>query len=264
MLAVILALVIAVCLFIHALLLHLVTKIFKVEKANFQTALKISIFEWLLLIVIGLVVVFALSALKLPVLLSDLVQMVVGFFILHWLLKKYYSTKIKKNLLIYVVLTVILVALSLIATIPIRLYVMQPFYASSQSMEPTLEKGEYMFIKIYDRDYKRGDIVVYENPNDQKENFIHRIVGLPGEKLQIKDGRVYIFDDRNPDGYELPESYLPENTETKSENQEIIDIDNNKYFILGDNRGSSLYSRSIGLVDKGLIVGKYWISPPLR
>lgn len=264
MLITLLILAILISFFVHTLLLNWTTKMFKIEKANYKTSLKISVFEWLLAIIVGLIISFIFIAIKLPNLLTNIVFTILVFFILHWLLKKYYSTQLKKNILIYIVLTIMFVVVSLVVTIPMRMFIMQPFYASGESMMPTIEKGEYVLIKVYDKNFQRGDIIVYQYPNKPEQRFIHRIVGMPGEKIQIKDGRVYIYNNDHSNGYELPENYLLADTKTSSMNQEIINIKEGQYFVLGDNRNQGLDSRAFGLLDKKLIIGKYWISPPLR
>jgi len=257
-------LALVVSFFIQAALLNLATKFLKVEQANFKTALLISLFQWLIAFAAGIILVLIMVALHTPDIAANILIMILSFVILHWLLKKYYKTDLKKNFLIYLVFTIMVIVISLVVSIPVRMFVVQPYYAATDSMTPTFEKDEYMLIKIYDKDYQRGDIIVYKYPNKQEQHFIHRIVGLPGEKIQIMDGKVYIFNNEYLDGHELAEDYLPDDITTNSANQEQIVIDDNTYFVLGDNRGNSLDSRDFGSVSKDLIIGKYWTSPPYQ
>ncbi len=82
------------------------------------------------------------------------------------------------------------------------------------------------------------------------------MVGLPGEKIKIEGGQITVFNDENPNGFTLTESYLPDDLETFDSIESLINIDVDEYFVLGDNRGSSKDSRSFGPVNKSFITGK--------
>ncbi|PIR66464.1 MAG: signal peptidase I, partial [Parcubacteria group bacterium CG10_big_fil_rev_8_21_14_0_10_36_14] len=107
------------------------------------------------------------------------------------------------------------------------------------------------------REPKRGEIVVFKYPNDPSQYFIKRIVGMPGETVEIKDGRVRIYPQNSLVGYYLNESQYLSNVETVSEKK--FQIAENEYFLMGDNRPSSLDSRVFGPVQDKLIVGKVWL-----
>jgi len=83
------------------------------------------------------------------------------------------------------------------------------------------------------------------------------VVGLPNERIVIRDGRVYIFNEKHQDGLELKEDYLFPGLRTRGE-IEII-LGENEYYLLGDNRNVSLDSRVFGPVERKLIIGKTWI-----
>lgn len=249
---------------IQAFFLHIITKLFKIKNSNYKTAVKILILEWLATIVIGIMFGIIFSLISVPVNFSYIVVWILSFMVFHALLKKYYLTIFKKNIIIYILLIIIVVITSLSMIIPIRAFIMQPFYIKGESMNPTLENGEYTFIKIFDKNFQRGDIIVYKHPEDEKQFFIHRIIGLPNEKIQIKNGKIYIYNNKNLNGLKLPEDYLNPETKTYALNENIINIEKNKYYILGDNRSKSQDSRIFGLLDKELIVGKYWFSPPIK
>ena len=131
-------------------------------------------------------------------------------------------------------------------------------------MEPTYHDGEYILTdKISFRlgGPQRGDVVVFRSPKNQDVDFIKRIIGLPGEKLKIKGGKVYIngniLDEStylDPSVYTGPESFLSENTE--------ITVPQNNYFSMGDNRSGSSDSRDFGPVPPTEFIGKvffrYW------
>lgn len=142
---------------------------------------------------------------------------------------------------------------------PIRYFLIQPFYVKGASMEPNFFDKEYLIInEISYRFYepKRGDIVVFRYPRNPQEYFIKRIIGLPEEKIQIKDRSVYIYNKNNPDGVKLEEPYLTTDAKTDSMSEEIISIGKDEYYVLGDNRSFSKDSRSFGAVDRSFVIGK--------
>lgn len=146
----------------------------------------------------------------------------------------------------------------------VYLFLFQPNQVKGSSMYPTFKDGQYIFTdKISYRlgTPKRGDVVVFKSPQNSDVDFIKRIIGLPGETVSVRNGKVYIndqvLDESNylsTDVYTGPESYL-------SENQELR-IPEGKYFVMGDNRPHSSDSRDFGPVAPGEFVGKvffrYW------
>ncbi len=164
-----------------------------------------------------------------------------------------------RSFLSYIFELIKIVAISLAIIIPIRYYLIQPFYVKGASMEPNFYDHEYLIInEISYRfdDPARGDIIVFKYPKNPQEYFIKRVIGLPNEKVQIKDGQVIVYNKEYPEGAIMEETYLEENTKTYSANDDIIKLDDNEYFVLGDNRTSSKDSRSFGPVDRSFIVGK--------
>ncbi len=142
---------------------------------------------------------------------------------------------------------------------PIRYFLIQPFYVKGASMEPTFYDQEYLIIDEISYRFSapgRGDIVVFKYPRNPKEYFIKRVIGLPGEKVQIKNGEVYIYNSQSPFGKEINEDYLDAKIKTYGLNEEIIILDDNEYYVLGDNRNASKDSRSFGSVDESFLVGK--------
>lgn len=151
-----------------------------------------------------------------------------------------------------------MVLISLAIILPIRYFLVQPFYVKGASMEPNFHEHEYLMVdEITYRfnEAKRGDVVVFRYPKDPQEYFIKRVIGLPGETVTIKDGAVVIT---QPSGtsFTLQESYLPDYTETVSFSEESFELKNNEYFVLGDNRNGSKDSRSFGPVSKNFIIGR--------
>ena len=158
---------------------------------------------------------------------------------------------------VYELLKIVVISLAII--IPIRYFLIQPFYVKGASMEPNFYDHEYLIIDEISyrfKDPQRGDIIVFKYPRNPQEYFIKRIIGLPGEKIQIKDGQVYIYNDLYIDGQELDESYLSNGTKTYSLTDEIISLEDDKYFVMGDNRNSSKDSRSFGAVSQSFVTGK--------
>jgi signal peptidase I len=151
------------------------------------------------------------------------------------------------------------VVISLAIIMPIRYFLIQPFYVKGASMEPNFYDKEYLIIDEISYRFstpERGDIVVFKYPRNPKEYFIKRIIGLPGEKIQIKNGAVYIYNEQSPFGQELNEDYLDSSIKTYGLNEEIISLSDKEYYVLGDNRNSSKDSRSFGPVDESFLIGK--------
>jgi signal peptidase I len=157
--------------------------------------------------------------------------------------------------------TIKIVVISLIIIIAVRSYVMQPFFVSGKSMEPNFHDGDYLIIdEISYRidEPKRGDVIIFRYPRNPKEFFIKRIVGLPGERVEIKDGQITIYNNENQDGIMLDEDiYIPLDTKTTGSYNAILK--NDEYYVLGDNRNASADSRIWGALEEHFIIGKAWI-----
>jgi signal peptidase I len=152
------------------------------------------------------------------------------------------------------------VAISLAIIVPVRYYLIQPFYVKGESMEPSFYDHEYLIIDELSyrfRQPKRGDIVVFRYPKDEKQFFIKRIIGLPGETVEIADGQVKIYNDKNPNGEVLDEKqYLNQDYTATTR---TVTVKNGEYFVLGDNRIASLDSRYFGAVSSSLVIGRVWL-----
>ncbi|HMB25929.1 MAG TPA: signal peptidase I [Patescibacteria group bacterium] len=149
------------------------------------------------------------------------------------------------------------VCISLAIIIPVRYFLIQPFYVKGASMEPSFYDHEYLIIdEISYRfdDPERGDIIVFKFPKDPSQFYIKRVIGLPGETVEIKDNHVYIT--KGEKRFILDESYLAENTRTTRSKKWTLG--KGEYYVLGDNREHSSDSRSFGPVYRDLIVGKVW------
>jgi signal peptidase I len=120
----------------------------------------------------------------------------------------------------------------------------------SNDMEPTISKDETVFVTDQIENIKRGDIVVFKYPRDQKQSFIKRVVGLPGEVISIREGRVYI------DQKLLEENYLDSKLNTSTRIMSDLTIPPRTYYVLGDNRDHSNDSRLWGPLSADLIYGR--------
>ena len=150
-----------------------------------------------------------------------------------------------------------IVVISLVIIIPVRYFLIQPFYVKGASMEPNFYDHEYLIIDEITyrfRDPERGEIIVFRYPRNPQEYFIKRIIGLPGEKIEIKDDKVKIFNAENPNGFALDESkYLSSSVTTSGEINQTL---GEEYFVMGDNRQYSSDSRSWGPVPEADVMGK--------
>ncbi len=151
------------------------------------------------------------------------------------------------------------VIISLAIIIPVRYFLIQPFYVKGASMEPNFHDHEYLIINEIGYRFKNpqhGEIVVFRYPNDPQQYFIKRIIGLPGERVSVSGGRITIYNEQNPQGHVLNEqSYLGP---LYTYGEKDLQLGPDEYFVMGDNRGASLDSRIFGPVPRSFIVGRVW------
>ena len=153
-----------------------------------------------------------------------------------------------------------IVVISLAIIIPIRYFLIQPFYVKGASMEPNFYDHEYLIIDEISYRFRapqRGDIVVFKYPNDPSQYFIKRVIGLPGETVEMKDGRVRVYGKEGSVGYYLNEGQYLSGADTYSDRK--FNINENEYLVLGDNRTSSMDSRIFGPISDKAIVGRVWL-----
>jgi len=145
------------------------------------------------------------------------------------------------------------------------IFLIQPHEVKGSSMEPNFYDGQYILTdKItyrFDKP-KRGDVVIFKAPTDPDVDFIKRIVALPGEKIEVKDSQIIIFNSAHPNGFTLNEpykinapisggSYLPEG--------KTVTLAADNYIVFGDNRTHSYDSREWGPITRSAIIGKAWL-----
>ena len=162
--------------------------------------------------------------------------------------------KVLSSFLLFVWEILKIVIIALVIVIPIRYFLFQPFIFKGQSMEPNFEDSNYLIVDELSyrfRDPQRGEVVVFRYPRNVSQRFIKRIIGLPGEKIEIEASVVMV------DGKILDESeYFPSGVQTLGNIQ--ISLDENEYFVLGDNRISSFDSRQWGTLPRKNIIGRVY------
>ena len=146
--------------------------------------------------------------------------------------------------------------LAVVIVVPIRLYIAQPFIVSGASMVPTFESGHYLIIDEVSYRFeepKRGEVVVFRFPAEPRTFLIKRVAALPGETIAIEGTRIVIKNREHPDGF----VYEQGATETSARSASLnIELGEDEYFVLGDNRGESADSRLWGPLKRELIVGR--------
>ena len=178
--------------------------------------------------------------------------------------------------------TPFLVLVALAVAIVIKTFLVQAFYIPSESMVPTLEVGDRVFVNklAYDiGDLGRGDVIVFENPNPgevpdrgpvsgflhwlgegigfaqpENEDFIKRVIALPGETIEIRDDVVYI------DGEPIDEPYLTPEARQANGDYPAAEVPEGSLFVMGDNRGNSADSRyGLGFIPVDRVVGRAFV-----
>lgn len=154
-----------------------------------------------------------------------------------------------------------LVLISLAIIVPIRYFLIQPFVVKGASMENTFYDREYLIIDEISYRFNnphRGDVIVFKYPKDPSQYFIKRVIGLPGETVQIRNGYVFVKESPESKAQLLEESmYLGSDVLTYPEME--MTLGDSEYFVLGDNRGSSLDSRVFGVLHEEYITGRAWV-----
>ncbi len=164
----------------------------------------------------------------------------------------------KKYLLdVWEVLETLIVAF--VSILLIYEFVAQPFKVEGVSMQPNFQNGDYLLVDELTYRFQnpeRGQVIVFHNPQDVKEYYIKRIIGLPGDTVTIENNQVYV------NGKLLHESYLPPGLPTPGNETVVLKKNPAQYFVMGDNRILSYDSRYWGPVDRNLIVGvvrlRFW------
>lgn len=149
---------------------------------------------------------------------------------------------------------------ALVLALILRAFVVQAFWIPSGSMVPTLLPGDRVLVAKFWYHFtepKRGQIAVFRYPVDPRRDFVKRVIGLPGETVEIRDGQVYINEEPIVEPYVQNRDFY---------NMSSVKVPPGEYFMMGDNRPNSQDSRFWGFVPKGFLRGpvlfRYW--PPSR
>lgn len=148
--------------------------------------------------------------------------------------------------------------LALAIILPVRYFLIQPFVVKGASMEPNFYDSEYLIIDeltFQFRDPERGEIVVFRPPQHSDQYYIKRVIGLPGETVEIRNGVITVYNTDNPNGFALAETYISEVTEGRD--RRTLGAD--EYYLMGDNRDASLDSRYFGAVPRDNLIGRVWV-----
>lgn len=168
----------------------------------------------------------------------------------------------KKELIGFVFDWTKLFLMALAIVIPIRVLLFQPFVVSGASMDPNFHDADYLIIDELTyrmREPERQEVIVFKYPLYPSYKYIKRIIGLPGEKIEIKEGEIFITKDNET--VKIEEPYLSEEVKEEWENNAnfSVELAPDQYFVMGDNRNYSSDSRSWGPVPKKNIVGKVFV-----
>lgn len=153
------------------------------------------------------------------------------------------------------------IIIALIIILPIRYYLVQPFFVKGLSMFPNFHDKEYILVDKWT--YRtsrpqRGEVIVFRAPTNEKDFFIKRIIGLPGERVVVRSNTIRIYNDEFPDGFGLEErTYLPESHITAGSIDRVLDEE--EYFVMGDNREHSSDSRAFGPIMRDSFSGIAWL-----
>ncbi|MCD4756265.1 signal peptidase I [bacterium] len=151
------------------------------------------------------------------------------------------------------------VVIALVIAVVLYLFIMTPHEVLGNSMHPTYQNGEYLMAnKVQYRfsDPQRGDVIIFKYSDTQ--DFIKRIIGIPGDSISIKDGKVYINGDQLDESSYLADTVYTSGGDYMAEGQTIA-IGEGEYFVCGDNRPHSSDSRTFGAITQDRIKGKAWI-----
>jgi len=149
--------------------------------------------------------------------------------------------------------------IALIIVIPVRMFIAQPFIVSGASMENTFHTGEYLIVDQVSyrmEDPNAGDVIVFRYPRNPSTFFIKRIIGTPGDTIQIDGNTITITNSEHPNGYILNEPYIASMAANTFLHEELGE---REYFVMGDNRDRSSDSRTWGILQRENIIGRAFI-----
>lgn len=139
----------------------------------------------------------------------------------------------------------------------IRLFIIQPFIVDGQSMEPNFQNNDYLItekvtFKLHEP--ARGEVIILRPPDNPSVNYLKRVIGIPGDTIDIKNSDVYV------NGQKLSEPYIDgQKTVTVNGEELKTALKENEFFVMGDNRNHSRDSRELGPIPSQNIVSHVWI-----
>lgn len=233
----------ALRLFIGSGLLLGIKKLLKVANPSYGKALAIITVAGIAKVIVDLV----LDAIKLGPSASLAVSFFLVFVVFHWILKKFYRVDWQKSLQAYIAFAVVATVLDLSVIIPTRRFMVEPYYVRGDGMIPTYQDRDYLLINKFDRRFTRGDVIIHRHPSDRKQFFIRRIIGLPGERVEIAgDGGLTVNGQQR-----LESNVLGQRSATTT-----LMLQEGEFFVLADNQDSAMDSRLYGPVAAKDILGK--------
>lgn len=150
---------------------------------------------------------------------------------------------------------VVFALLTIVIVLPIRLFVAQPFIVNGESMLPTFQNGQYLIVDELTYRFRspdRGEVIIFRFPNDPSKFFIKRVIGLPGETIELIENDVFITSTDGSTTILLEEEYI----ELQKNNDSVTILEDDEYFVMGDNRLASLDSRIWGPLGEDFVVGR--------
>lgn len=147
---------------------------------------------------------------------------------------------------------------ALVIVMPVRVWIAQPFIVNGSSMDSTFLDGEYLIVDELShrfREPERGDVLIFKYPEDPSKYFIKRLIGLPGETIDIKSDTVTVINKEHPLGMVLDEPYI----HSRSLGNDRVTLGPDEYFVMGDNRLVSSDSRVWGPLPKSDLVGRPFV-----
>lgn len=233
--------VIIVDFFLIAAILFGVSKLFKISEVTYKKSILITIIFNVACLLLGVII----GIINLGF-FTNILGVVGSYFVFYYVFRKYYQVSWKKSLGIFVVNTILTIIVTLAVALPIRAFVFEPFVVSGVSMSPNIDQGTLLFIKKYDKNFSRGDVVVFVSPS-RGIYLIQRIVGLPGERVTISNATISINGELYQDKF--INGQLDGNVD--------VNLASDEYFVLADNVAkSALDSRNAGPIKYSQIVGK--------
>jgi len=149
--------------------------------------------------------------------------------------------------------------IAILIVIPIRMFVAQPFIVSGASMDNTFQSGQYLIVdqlSYYFEQPKRGEVIIFKYLRDPSKFFIKRVIGIPGDTIEIEGNVVTITNETYPEGIILNEPYI----KSMQPGANLIEtLAAREYFVMGDNRDQSSDSRTWGVLQESFVVGRAFL-----